>query len=230
MSYTLKPADETARENAAAAYVTQPISVQRVGIGVGIGAVILFSLAGLPSWSRHRPPRPPLRATDGLYHGSSPAGAAWIGDVERTYADLMDVVDPVTHQRPAYPSTAELFARLLPLPHWQHAALFESDVSVEELQAVELGDRRQCETLVHRDTRRMPSDVSMSVHWQLALMDDAGRILARVFIVVPTLDSSRCGDGDEAAFATCPELEKRFPDWPRVAVFNRPPAEAQSEG
>jgi len=229
LSYTLKPEGEEARENAAAARVTQPVSVLRVGIGVGIGSIFIFSLAGLPSWSRHPRPTP---VPGGMCHTGTPLIeiACW-KDLSLAFADLIEMVDPVTHQRPTYPTTADLFARLIPIPQWQRAVLFEIDASVSELQAAGLGDEQHCLKLNYGNALGMENRAALLACWQLVLTDDGGCIVGRISLDVPTLDVAWCGDGnDEAEIATYPVLDQRFPDWPRIAVFNRPSAEAQSDG
>jgi hypothetical protein len=224
MSYTLKREGQDAHGHSAGYLTPQPISLRRVSIAVSIGSVLIFSVAGLPSLTRHVRPRPP---TDGLHHTLELTCHA---ELQRAFADLIQPVDPATHQRPAYPPAGELLARLQPIGHWETAVLFMVDAGIDELQAAGAGAPEVCLDLDHGRPHGLPNPVRMMVLWQLALLDAEGRVLGRTLLSVPLPQVERCAIEADADMAALPLLEKRFPDWPRVTVFKRPASVSPSDG
>ncbi|HZM00122.1 MAG TPA: hypothetical protein VFD43_07725 [Planctomycetota bacterium] len=197
------------------------LNLRRISIALAIVAIFLSMLAGVPSTSRMTPPRPLGVPQPGL---SLRMTLTHSDELSAAFAELREPVD-AAGQRPAYPTTAELGARLEALPGWDTAALFAPDATAAELFAAGVTDPELAMAL---NPAPMAESFPMFRHWKLVLLDDGRRIVGTTLFEVPAPEVERValGDGAEAG----PQLERRFPDWPRAAVFTRTAGGAQSDG
>jgi hypothetical protein len=222
MSYMLRPEDEEHAEahHHVALLTREPISLKRIGIAVSLGSVIIIALAGVPSFPRHHHRLP---VSDGLSHDALPfdtrAGV-------KLFPELESPVDPVTCQRPAYPTILDMDARLQAEPGWHDAVLLPLDATVADLHAAGITDPALCDTLLKE---RHDAIGTIDIRWRLLLLDDRQRIIGRedLFIAAPGFEQMVVGDAD---ITKAPCLDARMPDWPRVAVFTHDLPEVPSDG
>lgn len=221
MSDTLQPSGDVNPEAAprpAAGPKRAPPKLWVTAFAVGLGALAIVMLAGVPSASRrpqsHTPRVSALPAAD---RG---------GELSLGFADLREPVDPVTRQRPTYPTTAELATRLDDVTGWETAALFVLDATPAELHAAGVEDPDVCVAL---NSAPMSESFPLLRHWKLVLLDDQQRIMGSTLFEVPTLEVEQLATGDDTSDKG-PVLERRFPDWPRAKVFKRLGPGAQSDG
>ena len=181
-------------------------------IALGAGALVIVSIAGFPApESKHSertgPPRPYDRSA-----------YVWSAAFHSMFRDVQVAVDEETRQRPVYPSTDALAERLATLDRWERAALFEVDATDSELRASGLDP----DELLARTFGSADDPTGLLRNWYLVALDaDGHRLgLTRLCAFEPWVDRTVFGGPEDVG----PTLDGRFPDWPRVAVFNRPPA------
>jgi len=222
MSYMLRPEVEEESE-AGHQHVHilthEPISLRRIGIAVSLGSVIILSLAGLPSWSRHE-----IRPVgDGSSHA---AAAARSDELARAFADLAPAIGRPATQQAACPTTAEVDARLQALQGWHDAVLLAADVDDDDLRFAGLSEPALCATLL-RERRAAPLPLAAS--WRLLLLDEQQRVIGCTDFDLPHVDAPHAPIRD-ADLASAPLRDARLPDWPAVAVFTRNARELPSDG
>jgi len=195
-------------------------ALRRVAIALSLVAIVVLALAGVPSMGGTPMPRVmsvmPRDVLDLTRSDELAAG----------FKDLAAPLDGATMQRPEYPTTAELAARLEGLPDWQTAALFAIDATPAELFAAGLRDPDVCMSL---NPSPMPESVPTLRHWKLALMDADQRVVGLTLfeLLAPGVERLAMGTGPAGQG---PVLESRFPDWPRAVVFTRAGGGAQLDG
>lgn len=199
---------------------TKPRSkaLQLIAVSLGFIALVMLALAGVPSAGLTPMPRVaslPPRAMFDLSHSD---------ELSVGFAELCAPVD-ASGQRPAYPTTEELDARLQQMAGWESAALFALDATPGELFAAGVSDPELAATLNSAPT---PESVPSLRHWKLALMDEQGRIAGTTLFEVPApgVEHLALGEGEPSG----PTLDRRFPVWPRVQVFKRAGGGAHSDG
>lgn len=180
-------------------------ALRRVAIALSLVAIVVLALAGVPSMGGTPMPR---------VKSLGPRDVLDLTRSDELAAGFTDLAMPVAAdgQRPEYPTTAELAARLEGLPDWQTAALFAIDATPAELFAAGIRDPDVCRAL---NPSPVPESVPTLRHWKLALMDADQRIVGVTLfeLLAPGVERLAGGMG--------PVLESRFPDWPRAVVFTR---------
>ena len=191
--------------------------LRRVAIALSLVAIVVLALAGVPSMGGTSMPR---------VMSAMPRDVFDLTRSDELAAGFTDLAMPVTAdgQRPEYPTTAELAARLEGFPDWETAALFALDATPAELFAAGLRDPDVCMAL---NPAPMPESVPTLRHWKLALMDADQRVVGTTLLEVLAPGVERLVAGPAAQ---SPLLESRFPDWPRALVFKRGAGGAQLDG
>ena len=193
-------------------------ALQLIAVALGFIAMVMLALAGVPSAGVTPMPRVASLPQRALFDLSRS------GELEQVFAELCVPVD-ASGQRPVYPTTDELDARLAQMPGWESAALFALDATAAELFAAGVTDPELAATLNSTPTRE---SVPSLRHWKLALMDAQGRIVGTTLFEVPAPGVEHLAPG--AGEPSGPTLDRRFPVWPRVQVFKRAGGGAQSDG
>jgi len=213
------PSSPSAPQPAARSKPTQRSkALQLIAVALGFIAMVMIALAGVPSAGQTPMPRvaslPPRTMFD----------LSRSGELSQVFAELCAPVD-AAGQRPAYPTTDELGARLEQMPGWESAALFALDATPGELFAAGMTDPELAATLASAPT---PESVPSLRHWTLALVDAHGQIVGTALFEVPAPEIEHLASGESGP--SSPTLDRRFPVWPRVQVFKRAGGGAQSDG
>lgn len=192
------------------------VSWRRVATCLGIGGVLVVALAAMPALGRS--PRTPFPVSiDGLAHTAVSKHAATARELARRFADLSSGVDPFTLQRPAYPSLAEIEARLATLPGWSSAVFYDLQAARADLRAAGVADDVTIRLI--RPRPMLSRDFPIQ-HWSLVLLDESRQHVAQVTLPVPALGAERFGF-DDLSLALAPPLDQRMPCWPAAALIRR---------